>query len=142
MAIKTGDKVKLEYEGTFDDGTVFDSSTHGDHSHPIEFEVGAGQVIQGLDKEVVGMKKGEEKEIKVQPSEAYGKPKSELVKKLPREQLPENVKQGMILGLKLPDGKTIPARVVKLTSKEATIDLNHPLAGKVLNFKIKVVSVN
>lgn len=142
MAVKKGDKVKLEYEGTLNDGTVFDSSTHGDHSHPIEFEVGAGQVIKGLDSEVVGMKKGEEKEIKVQPSEAYGEPKPELVKKIPRNQLPENVQEEMILGLKLPNGKTIPARVVKLTSKEATINLNHPLAGKVLNFKIKVVSVN
>lgn len=142
MAIKEGDKVKLEYEGTFNDGTVFDSSTHGDHSHPIEFEVGAGQVIKGLEEEVVGMKKEEEKNIKIQPEKAYGEPKEKLVKKIPREQLPENVKEGMVLGLKLPNGKTIPARVAKLTSKQATIDLNHPLAGKVLNFKIKVISIN
>ena len=57
MVIKKGDKVSLDYEGKFEDGTVFDSSTHGDHSHPLEFEVGAGHVIPGFNDSVIGMKK-------------------------------------------------------------------------------------
>ena len=141
MVVKKGDKIKVEYEGTLDDGTVFDSSTHGDHSHPIEFEVGSGQVIPGFDKAVIGLKKGEEKTIKLKPSEAYGQPKPEMIKKLPKDKLPPEVKKGMMLGMQIPNGPTIPARVTEVGDKEVTLDLNHPLAGKVLNFKLKVIEI-
>lgn len=142
MVIKKGDKVKVEYTGTFDDGTVFDSSTHDDHSHPIEFKVGAGQVVPGFDKAVIGMKKGEKKKFRLESSEAYGEPKKKLIKKVPRDKMPPNIKEGMMIGIGLPDGRKIPARVKKITEQEVTIDLNHPLAGKDLNFEIKVVSIN
>ena len=65
MPVKKGDKVKVDYTGKLDDGTVFDSSKHGDHSHPIEFEVGSGQVIKGFEQGVVGMEVGEEKFLKI-----------------------------------------------------------------------------
>jgi len=57
MAIKKGDKLKVDYEGRLEDGTVFDTSTHKDHSHPLEFEAGAGKVIPGFDAAVIGMEK-------------------------------------------------------------------------------------
>ncbi len=144
MAIKKGDKVKVDYTGTLEDGTVFDSSTHGDHSHPLEFEVGSGQLIKGFDEAVIGMEKGQEKDVKIQPSEAYGESKSEMMKKIPRDKLPKDQepKAGMVIGLATPDGKQFPARITEVTDKEITIDLNHPLAGKVLNFKIKVVDIS
>ncbi len=63
MVIKKGDKVSLDYEGKFEDGTVFDSSKHGEHSHPLEFEVGAGHVIPGFNDAIIGMKKNEEKDF-------------------------------------------------------------------------------
>ena len=71
MVIKKGDKVSLDYEGKFEDGTVFDSSTHGDHSHPLEFEVGAGHVIPGFNDSVIGMKKGEEKKFALKFPDKY-----------------------------------------------------------------------
>lgn len=141
MSVKKGDKVKVEYTGTLDDGTVFDSSKHGEHSHPLEFEVGAGKIIKGFDEAVIGMEKGDEKDIKLKPEEAYGQPNPQLVQKVPRDKLPpgQEPKQGMILGLATPDGKQVPAIIKEVTDKEITIDLNHPLAGKNLNFKIKLV---
>lgn len=143
MAVKKGDKIKVEYEGKLDDGTVFDSSKHGEHSHPIEFEVGAGQVIKGFDEAVIGMEKEGEKEIKLRSEEAYGQPNPQLIQKIPRDKLPpgQEPKVGMVLGLRTPEGKQIPARITEVNDKEATIDLNHPLAGKNLNFKIKVVDI-
>ncbi|MFC1753883.1 peptidylprolyl isomerase [Thermoproteota archaeon] len=140
MPVKKGDTVKIEYEGTFDDGTVFDSSEKA--GKPLEFEVGAGKVIPGFENAVIGMDKGQEKKVKIQPEEAYGHPNPELVKKVPREQLPkEELKQGMLLVMNLPNGMQLPAKIAELDDKEVTLDLNHPMAGKILNFKIKVVEI-
>lgn len=142
MQIKNGDKVKIEYTGTFEDGTVFDSSEK--HDKPLEFEVGAKQVIKGFEDAVIGMEKGQEKDIKLQPEEAYGNQNPELIKKVPKDKLPkeQEIKEGMVLGVGLSNGAQIPARVLSVTDSEVTIDLNHPLAGKILNFKVKVVDIN
>ncbi len=141
MTVKKGNKVKVDYTGTFDDGTVFDASEK--HGQPLEFEVGAGQVIKGFDDAVVGMKKGEEKKIVISPAEAYGEVKAEMRKKVPRKQLPpdQEPKVGMILAVGLPNGQQFPARIIAVTTEDVTIDLNHPLAGKTLHFKIKVAEV-
>ena len=141
MTIKKGSKVKVEYTGTLDDGTVFDTSEK--HGKPLEFEVGANQIIPGFEKAIVEMKKGEEKKIKLSPKEAYGDNNPELVKKIPRDKLPkEELKPGMMLLMGLPDGQQMPVKIIEVGEKEVTLDLNHPLAGKTLNFKIKVVDVS
>ena len=140
--VNEGNKVKVEYEGKLDDGTVFDSSAK--HDKPLEFVAGKGMVIPGFDKAIVGMKKGEEKEVKLTPAEAYGEPNPQLLKKVPREQLPkeQEIKPGMVLGVGLPTGQQIPAMVKEVDDKEVTLDMNHPLAGKNLNFKLKVVDIS
>lgn len=142
MAIKKGDKVKIEYTGTLDDGTVFDSSEK--HGKPLEFEVGEGKVLKGFEDALIGMKKGEEKEIKLKPEEAYGNPNPQLLKKVPKAQFPtdKELKPGMMLVIGTPDGKKFPARITEVSDTGITLDLNHPLAGKMLNFKIKVVDVS
>jgi len=141
MAIKKGDKVKVDYTGTLEDGTVFDTS---EGKQPLEFEAGSGQLIKGFDDAVIGMEQGEEKEIKISPEEAYGDIKPELLKKIPKEQLPKEPepKAGMTLLMKTPDGKQFPAKITEVGESEITIDLNHPLAGKTLNFKFKIVGIN
>lgn len=137
MSVKKGDKVKVEYTGTLDDGTVFDSSK-------IEFKAGSGQVIQGFDNAVIGMEKGMEKSIKLKPSECYGEYNPELITEIPKDKLPkeEEVKAGMIVVMGLPDGKQLPATISKVTEEKVTLDLNHPLAGKILNFKLKVLEIS
>lgn len=139
MVVKKGDKVKIEYKGSFDDGTVFDSSEK--HGKPLEFEAGTGKVIKGFDEAIIGMKAGEEKEVKIKPEDGYGMPNKDLVKDIPRDRLPKDKepKPGMMLVMGTPDGQQIPARIVDVTADKIKIDLNHPLAGKTLNFKIKVV---
>jgi FKBP-type peptidyl-prolyl cis-trans isomerase 2 len=142
-AIKQGDKVMVDYEGTFDDGTVFDSSKHEEHSHPLEFQAGSGQVIKGFDNAVIGMKIGEEKKFRIEAKDAYGDINPQLAKKVPRAALPKDQepKVGMMLALGMPNGQQIPATITEVTADTITIDLNHPLAGKALNFKIKVVGI-
>lgn len=140
--VAKGNKVKVDYTGTFDDGTVFDASEK--HGQPLEFEVGSGQVIKGFDDAVMGMKEGQEKKIVIPPAEAYGEVKAELCKKVPRKQLPQDQepKVGMILAVELPNGMQFPARIMEVAKEDVTIDLNHPLAGKTLHFKIKVAVVS
>lgn len=141
--VKKGDKVKVDYTGTLDDGQVFDSSTHGDHSHPLEFIVGSGEIIPGFDNAVLGMKKGEEKDITLPKEQAYGDPNPTMIRKIPRDKLPldQEPKSGMMLVLKTPDGHQLPAKIVEVSASEIAIDLNHPLAGKTLHFKITLVDI-
>tara|TARA_Y100000310_G_scaffold285539_1_gene309083 strand:+ start:99 stop:530 length:432 start_codon:yes stop_codon:yes gene_type:complete len=141
MAVEKGNKVKVEYTGTFEDGTVFDSSEK--HGQPLEFEAGSGKVIPGFDNAIVGMEEGEEKEVTIEPKDAYGEPNPELLKKIPRDQLPKEQEPGvgMMLMMSLPNGAQMPAKIAEVNDTEVTLDLNHPLAGKVLKFKLKVVSI-
>lgn len=140
MAIKQGDKVKVDYKGTFDDGTVFDTS---EGKAPIEFQVGSGQLIKGFDDAVIGMEKDQEKDISLEPAQAYGEPRPELMQKVPRTALPKDQepKVGMTMVLNSPQGQ-IPARISEVTDNDITLDLNHPLAGKKINFHIKIVEIN
>ena len=139
MAIKKGNKIKVEYEGTFEDGTVFDSSKY--HDEPLEFEVGAGQIIPGFEEAVLGMDCGEEKEFKLNPNNAYGQYDPELIHKVSRDQMPVNVVPGSILVATLPNGVQTPVKVTEVTDEGVTIDMNHPLAGKILSFKIKILDI-
>lgn len=142
MPVKKGDKVKIEYDGTLDDGTVFDSSEK--HGKPMEFEVGAEQVIKGFEDAIIGMEKGEEKEVKIKPGDGYGERDPNLIKKIPKDQFPEDQKVdvGMELIIQLPNGMQVPAKVAEIGDDDVAFDFNHPLAGKNLNFKIKVVEVS
>ncbi len=140
---KEGDKVTLEYEGRLEDGEVFDSSSHGDHEHPLTFVVGEGKVIKGFNDAVIGMKKNEEKEFTLTPDEAYGMPKPEMKQEVPKTALPpgQDPKAGMALVLTTQSGQQMPAKILEVTDDKVVIDMNHPLSGKTLIFKIKLVGI-
>ena len=144
--IKKGDKIKVDYEGKFKDGKIFDSSKHGDNSHPLEFEVGSGQVIKGFDEAVMGMEKGQSKNFSIKSVDAYGEKRDDLKKDIPRSSLPpapegQEPKPGMILVLQSPQGQQFPAQILKVTKENITLDLNHPLAGQDLFFDITIAEV-
>ncbi len=140
MVVEDGKIVKVHYTGTLDDGTVFDSS---EGKEPLQFTVGEGKVIKGFDLAVKEMNLDEEKEIHIKSEDAYGDTRAELIKQVPRDQLPKEQEPqvGMILGVGMPNGQQIPARITAVNDTEVTIDLNHPLAGENLNFKLKLVEV-
>eukprot|EP00931_Biecheleriopsis_adriatica_P108623 TRINITY_DN82966_c0_g1_i1.p1 TRINITY_DN82966_c0_g1~~TRINITY_DN82966_c0_g1_i1.p1 ORF type:complete len:326 (-),score=54.74 TRINITY_DN82966_c0_g1_i1:50-952(-) len=128
-----GFRVKVDYVGTLEDGSVFDSS---EGAQPLMFTVGAGQMIPGFDKGVVGMRVGETKQLRLEPADAYGDHDPRGVQEVPLERLPDGVKVGDALRTSQ-GGKAI---VTKVENNQATVDLNHELAGKVLNFKVTLVS--
>jgi len=141
LTVKTGDKVKIEYTGTLDDGTVFDTST--EYGKPLEFEVGGGQVIKGFEEALLGMNEGDEKEFSVEPSDAYGIHDPTLIQKVPREIFPTDadLTPGLLFEAGLPTGEKVPATITAIKDNIISVDLNHPLAGKKLNFKIKLSSI-
>ncbi|MHA2008005.1 MAG: FKBP-type peptidyl-prolyl cis-trans isomerase [Promethearchaeota archaeon] len=139
MSVKKGEWIKVEYEGTFDDGTIFDS-TDLNGGNPLKFQVGAGQLVKGFDESVMGKDIGEEYFIRLEPSDGYGEYKQGLTHKVPKDQFPKGAElhPGLMLMVTGPQGQ-MPASIKSIEENEVTIDLNHPMAGKVLNFKIKIV---
>ncbi len=131
----------IEYVGSLEDGTVFDSSKN--HDSPLEFIVGSGQVISGFDKAVVGMRLMEKKKFILQPSEAYGKRNQKLTHKVLRSELPPEPepKPGMGLMMGGPRGRSRRAMITEVTNEHIVIDMNHPLAGKALTFDIKLIKI-
>lgn len=141
QAAKAGDTVQVHYTGKLDDGSVFDSSAGRD---PLEFTVGAGQVIPGFEQAVEGMAVGQTKTVTIPSAEAYGERVAEAVLQVPREQLPPDLEPevGQQLVMQSRDGRQIPIVVVEVTEDSITIDANHPLAGRDLTFEIELVSVS
>lgn len=140
MKVENTNKVKIHYKGTLSDGQVFDSSEGRD---PLEFQVGAKQVIPGFEEAVLGMTKGEKKTITIPSEKAYGPIRAEMVQEVPKKELPQGmeIKVGTMLMLQTPQGQQMPVKVAKVSDETVTMDLNHPLAGKDLTFEIEVVDV-
>ncbi len=139
MVVKKGDKIKVEYTGSFENGEIFDDSKR--HGQPLEFEAGAGMVVSGFDDAIIGMEVGEEKEVTLKPEKAYGNLNPNATQKVPKDKFPAEAKVGMMIGVPLPNGQQIPAKITNIDDKEVAIDMNHPMAGKTLIFKIKVVEI-
>ncbi|MBU2961758.1 peptidylprolyl isomerase [Citreicella sp. C3M06] len=138
--VKTGDTVRIHYTGTLNDGTTFDSSAGRD---PLEFVVGSGQIIPGLDKAIPGMTVGDKKTVEIAPEEAYGPVHAEGRQAVPRQEIPDDIPLdlGTQLQVQTPNGQTMNVTVAEVTETEVTLDANHPLAGKDLTFAIELVEI-
>ena len=143
MSVKKGEWIKVEYEGTFDDGTVFDS-TKMNGGAALKFQVGTGQLIKGFDNSVLDKNIGDEYAIRLEPSEAYGEQKEGMTQRVPKAQFPKGVdlQPGLMLMVAAGPQGQMPASIKSIEEEEVVIDLNHPMAGKVLNFNIKIVETN
>ncbi len=138
---RAGDSVSIHYTGKLDDGTEFDSSAGQD---PLKFEVGSGQVIAGFDKAVEGMSVGDNKNVRIEPGDAYGERHDQLVQVVPRSALPDEINPsvGMPLQSRSPDGQVMNLTITEVNDESITVDANHPLAGFALNFDIELVAID
>lgn len=132
-----GSHISVDYTGKLLDGKVFDSSIG---RTPLEFDVGAGQMIKGFDQGVIGMKIGEKKTITLAPSEAYGESNQMRIITVDKVSFPQFdlLKPGLMVGSQA----GLTGKVVSKNDKEAIIDFNHELAGKTLVFEITLVSID
>jgi len=140
-SIKVGKKVKVHYIGTFEDGEEFDNSVK--REEPLEFNIGDGKVLRDFENTIRVMKIGEKKSIHIPLDQAYGEYEAKAEIKVPREDFPKEFRflideriEGNTKG-----GKSATATIIEVTKKEVTLDMNHPLAGKNLNFEIELLEV-
>lgn len=138
--VKEGDKVKVNYTVTLDDDIVIDKT---DKNKPLEFTLNTGKIIPGFEQALIGMSPGESKSVKIPPKEAYGERREELVMKVDRKDLPENLDPQVGQQLKLESDKHQPfiVTVTGTSNSEVIMDANHPLAGKNLNFEIELLEI-
>ena len=138
---KEGDEVQVHYTGKLEDGTVFDTSEDGD---PLSFTIGENRVIPGFEEAVTGMEPGDSKTTEVEPEQAYGEHRDDMVMEMERDQIPQDVdpEVGQQLQLRLENGQTVPVLITALGEDTVTIDANHPLAGRKLLFDIELVDVS
>lgn len=138
--VKKNDQIKVHYTGKLTNGEVFDSSVGRE---PLEFTVGAGQMIPGFDSGVLDMKLNEKKVIEIPSAEAYGEKREDLMQEVPKIHLPQDMQPevGMQLMAQLPDGGQQPLVVTEVKEETIIVDANHPLAGKDLVFEVEVVEI-
>ena len=136
MVVEKGDHIFVDYTGTLGDGTVFDSS---EGKEPLEFDAGAGQMIKGFDDAVIGMKKGATKSVTIAAKDAYGERSEDNIIGVSLTQIKAagiDPKVGDVLYM---SGQ--PVKITAINGNIVSVDANHPLAGKDLTFKIKVVDI-
>lgn len=137
---QSGDTVSVHYTGKLSDETVFDSSRDRE---PLSFEIGAGKVIPGFEKSVVGMEPGETKTITIESEKAYGPYREDQVVEIEKDRLPEDIEPvvGQQLQVQQANGETSVVVIKDVSNGSVTLDANHPLAGKDLIFDIELVDV-
>jgi FKBP-type peptidyl-prolyl cis-trans isomerase 2 len=137
--IEAGSMVGIEYTLSLQDGTQVDSNVGGE---VLRFEQGSGRIIPGLDKELTGMRVGEAKRVTVTPEEGYGQVDPAAFTEVPLSELPDDAREaGTALMSRDAQGRTHRIRVHKIEDDKATLDFNHPLAGKTLIFDVKILEI-
>ncbi len=129
-----GDQVQVHYHGTLDSGEVFDSSRGRE---PLAFEVGSGQLIAGFDAAVRGLAAGESVTVRLEPGQAYGERRDDLIIEVPKSEAPS----GLAVGSSVQLGTGARGVVLEITEETVRVDANHPLAGQTLTFEIQLVSI-
>ena len=137
---KTGDTVQVHYTGTLADGSEFDSSRGQD---PLEFTLGAGNMIPGFENAVLGMALGEQKTVTIPCEQAYGERNPQMTQSVPRATIPDDIElaEGIVLHAQGPDGQTFRFTVRSFDDQQVTVDATHPLAGQDLIFDLELVSI-
>ncbi|MDD3375170.1 MAG: peptidylprolyl isomerase [Candidatus Omnitrophica bacterium] len=139
MMIENGKTVKFDYTLTVE-GQVVDTS---EGKEPLEYVQGSGNIIPGLEKQMVGLKAGDSRKLTVDAKEAYGEINPELLQEVSKSVFPPDLelKKGMMVPLQNNDGQPIPAIVEEVKEESVVFNFNHPLAGQNLLFDVKVVDV-
>ena len=139
--VESGHYVTVHYKGTLDNGDVFDTS---EGRHPMEIQMGAGQIITGFEKALMGMAVKEKKAFTLDPEDAYGFRDESLTHSFARSEVPAemDIEIGQTVSLSSPEGQQVPALIVEADDEKVVVDLNHPLAGQKLTFDIEVVGIS
>lgn len=134
-----GDMVRIHFTASYENGTQI-ATTAGED--PLELTIGDGKLIACFEKSIIGMAEGQQKTVHIEPAQALGEKRPELISTLPRHLVPEqfeDLKVGNSVTVKDDNGNDIKATVKELSDQMVTIDANHPLAGEALTFDIELI---
>ena len=139
--VQSGQTVGVHYRGTLDDGSEFDNSRN--RGEVMQVEVGSGQLIAGFDTALLGMTVGEVKNIHLNVDEAYGPVDDDAVQEAPKNLFPPDFtfNAGEVVQGQASTGEPIIAMIVEEKESTVILDMNHPLAGKDLNFEIELLNI-
>ena len=137
---KKGDTIKMNFTGKTEEGNVF-GTTEG--KEPLEFKLGEGQLIPGVENAIEGMNEGDKKTVELTPEKGYGDRKQELVQEVEKEKFPTDIEPevGQMFEIPQPNGQKMLVTIADMSDDKITLDGNHPLAGKKLTFDLEVLEV-
>lgn len=140
QAAQVGDMVSVHYTGKLTNGEVFDSTKDRD---PLEFTLGNKELLGGFEEGVVGMKPGETKSVTLNPEQAFGDRREDLVMELPKDEFPQHITPSVGLQLKLGNasGTSLTVVITEVGDDSVTLDGNHPLAGQTIVFDIDLIEI-
>jgi peptidylprolyl isomerase len=136
--IEKGNIVSVKYTGKLPNGEIFDTSEGRD---PLKFQVGSGQIIPGFENAILGKNIGDKVTVNINPEEAYGEVREDLIVKVPMEQMPGEVEVGQSLQAQADNGQAVNVIIKEVNEDHVIIDGNHPLAGEELVFEIEVLEI-
>jgi FKBP-type peptidyl-prolyl cis-trans isomerase 2 len=136
--VAKGKMISLEYTIKLDDNQVVETTVG---KAPVTYTQGAHQIVRGVETAVEGMLVGEAKHVIVTPEDGYGVRDLTALHELPKQKVPEDIKVGMKLRGKDPNGRIVQPTVKEIKDHTVLLDFNHPLAGKTLYFDVKVIDV-
>ncbi len=137
---KEGDKVKVHYTGSLEDGTIFGYSPE---QEPLEFTIGEQNVLPSFENAVIGMNEGDTKSVSIPPEDAFGERREDLVFDVEKSKLPPDIEltPGKVLHVRSDEGDPFAVTITHIEDEIVKLDGNHPLAGEVLNLKIELVEI-
>jgi peptidylprolyl isomerase len=138
--VKIGDTITVNYTGKLEDGTVFDSSLNEGRT-PLSATLGNKQLISGFENALIDMSVGDKKTVSIKPEDAYGEYIPEMIGRVPKSNLPQDIYVGQLLQAQTPQGGMITVKVNEINEDYAVLDGNHPLAGKTLIFDLELLSI-
>ncbi|MGD8483343.1 MAG: FKBP-type peptidyl-prolyl cis-trans isomerase [Thioalkalispiraceae bacterium] len=140
LTIGPGCEVTMHFTLTLEDGTVADTTIGHD---PIQFIMGDGSLIEGLELALYGLKTGDKQVLSIEPREAFGFPDEENIHEMPRSEFPADmsIEQGMIIEFDTPSGERVPGAIKDIKNDTVVVDFNHPLAGHEITFDVEILEI-
>lgn len=140
LTIGPGCTVTMHFQLTLEDGTIADSTIEHD---PIQFVMGDGSLIEGLELALYGLKVGDKQVLSIEPREAFGFPDEENIHEMSKSEFPAdmNIEEGMIIEFDTPSGERIPGALKEIKGDTVVVDFNHPLAGHEITFDVEIIDI-
>lgn len=137
--IQKGNTITVHYTGRYENGDIFDSSIG---KEPLTFKVGEGNIINGFENAILGKEIGDKVEVDIEPIDAYGDYREDLLIEVPNSSLPGPVEVGMSLQAQAENGMPINVTIKEVKEDSVIVDANHPLSGKRINFSIEIINID